>query len=80
MVFGRSYQLFRIFGIRVGVGLSWFFVLFLYIFWFTPYFHTLLGGSEANAYAITVASVLSFFSVILHELAHAFARDATVCR
>jgi len=73
MVVGRSFQLARIFGIRIGVGLSWFFVLFLYIFWFTPYFHSLLGGSETNAYIVTVASVLSFFfSIILHELAHAF--------
>src|SRR5271155_4913001 len=73
MVFGRSYQLARIFGIRIGVGISWFLVLFLYIFWFTPYFHSVLGGSETTAWVVTVASVLSFFvSIILHELAHAF--------
>jgi Zn-dependent protease len=67
-----SIQLMRVFGIRIGVGLSWFFILFLYIFVFTPYFHEVLGGSQNTAYLVTVASVLSFFvSLILHELGHA---------
>jgi len=62
----------RVFGIRVGVGLSWFFVLFLFIFVLTPEFHRMLGGSQDTAYLVTVASVLSFFvSLILHELGHA---------
>ncbi|HUN79725.1 MAG TPA: site-2 protease family protein [Solirubrobacteraceae bacterium] len=70
----RNFQLARIFGIRVGVGISWFLVLFLYIFIFTPYFHEVLGGSESTAYLVTVASVLSFFvSLVLHELGHALA-------
>lgn len=73
MRFRSSFQLARIAGIRVGVGMSWFFVLFLYIYWFTPYFHEVLGGSRTTAYLVTVASVLSFFfSLILHELGHAF--------
>ena len=68
----RNFQLARIFGIRVAVGISWFLVLFLYIFLFTPYFHEALGGSRTTAYLVTVASVLSFFvSLILHELGHA---------
>lgn len=68
----RNFQLARIFGIRVGVGISWFLILFLYIFLFTPYFHEVLGGSESTAYLVTVASVLSFFvSLVLHELGHA---------
>jgi Zn-dependent protease len=73
MTFGRrNFQLARIFGIRVGVGISWFFVLFLYIYWFTPYFHEALGGSKTTAYLVTVASVLSlFFTIVLHELGHA---------
>ena len=63
----------RLFGIRVSVGISWFLVLFLYIFWFTPSFHQVLGGSQTTAYLVTVASVLSFFvSIVLHELGHAF--------
>jgi Zn-dependent protease len=68
----RNFQLARIFGIRVAVGISWFLVLFLYIFIFTPYFHEALGGSRTTAYLVTVASVLTFFvSLILHELGHA---------
>jgi Zn-dependent protease len=65
-------QLARIFGIRIGVGVSWFVVLFFFIFLVTGPFHTLLGGSRTTAYLVAVASVLSFFvSLILHELAHA---------
>jgi Zn-dependent protease len=72
MMARRNFQLARIFGIRIGVGISWFLVLFLYIFIFTPYFHEVLGGSRTTAYLVTVASVLSFFvSLILHELGHA---------
>ena len=69
----RSFQLARIRGIRVSVGISWFFVLFLFIFALTDPFHKLLGGSRTTAYAVAVASVLSFFvSIVLHELGHAF--------
>jgi Zn-dependent protease len=68
----RNFQLARIFGIRVAVGISWFLVLFLYIFLLTPYFHDALGGSRTTAYLVTVASVLTFFvSLVLHELGHA---------
>jgi len=69
----RTFQLARIKGIRVSVGISWFFVLFLFIFAVTGPFHELLGGSRTTAYAVAVASVLSFFvSIIMHELGHAF--------
>ncbi|HZL48273.1 MAG TPA: site-2 protease family protein [Solirubrobacteraceae bacterium] len=67
-----NFQLARIFGIRVGVGISWFVVLFFFIFATTPYFHEVLGGSRTTAYLVAVASVLSFFaSLIFHELGHA---------
>jgi Zn-dependent protease len=67
-----NFQLARIFGIRVGVGISWFVVLFFFIFATTPYFHEVLGGSRTTAYLVAVASVLSFFaSLIVHELGHA---------
>ncbi len=67
-----NFQLARIFGIRIGVGVSWFVVLFLFIFVVTPVFHAELGGSRTTAYLVAVASVLSFFaSLVLHELGHA---------
>jgi Zn-dependent protease len=72
MIPRHNFQLARIFGIRVGVGISWFLVLFVYIYWLTPFFHEALGGSQTSAYLVTVASVLSlFFTMILHELGHA---------
>ena len=68
----RNFQLARIFGIRIGVGVSWFVVLFVFIFAVTGPFHEMLGGSRTTAYLVAVASVLSFFaSLILHELGHA---------
>ncbi len=67
-----NFQLARVFGIRIGVGVSWFVVLFLFVIVFTPEFHRVLGGAETTAYLVAVAVVLSFFvSVILHELGHA---------
>ena len=67
-----NFQLARVFGIRIGVGISWFVLLFLFVIAFTPYFHEVLGGSRTTAYLVAVAVVLSFFvSVILHELGHA---------
>jgi Zn-dependent protease len=68
----KNFQLARVFGIRIGVGISWFVVLFFFIFIVTPYFHEVLKGSRTTAYLVAVASVLSFFvSLILHELGHA---------
>ena len=72
----RNFQLARVFGIRIGVGVSWFVILGLILIYFadtlTPYFHEVLGGSRTTAYLVMVAIVLSFFaSVILHELGHA---------
>jgi Zn-dependent protease len=67
-----NFQLARIFGIRIGVGMSWFVVLGLFIVVVTKPFHEMLGGSRTTAYAVAVASVLSFFaSLVLHELGHA---------
>jgi Zn-dependent protease len=72
----RNFQLARVFGIRIGVGLGWFLMLGVILIIFavelTPYFHEVLGGSHTTAYLVTVAIVLSFFaSIILHELGHA---------
>jgi Zn-dependent protease len=67
-----SIQLARLFGIRIGVSVSWFFVLFLLIFYLSGYFHDVLGGSTSTAYAVAVAGALGYFaSLILHELGHA---------
>jgi Zn-dependent protease len=67
-----NFQLARIFGIRIGVGISWFAVLFFSIFAVTGPFHEMLGGSRTTAYLVAVASVLSFFaSLVMHELGHA---------
>ena len=53
-----SIQLARIFGIRIGVSVSWFFVLFFLIFFLSEYFHEVLGGSNSTAYVVAVAGRL----------------------
>ena len=73
-MFGRSgsIQLARIFGIRIGVDVSWFIVLFFFIFILSGSFRTTLQSSDTTAYATAVASALLFFaSLVLHELGHA---------
>jgi Zn-dependent protease len=71
----QNMQLARIFGIRVGVSASWFFVLFLMIYWLSrEYFPTVLGSSSTTTYLIAVAGALGYFaSLVLHELGHALA-------
>jgi Zn-dependent protease/CBS domain-containing protein len=69
---GRSIQLARIIGIRVGVSPSWFFVLFLMIYSLSGYFDDVLSGSRDTAYAVAVGGAILFFaSIVLHELGHA---------
>ena len=68
---GGSFQLFRIFGIRIGVDISWFIVLFLIIWSLTGYYEDVAPGS--NAFVLAVVSALLFFlSILLHELGHAW--------
>ena len=68
----KNLQLARIFGIRIGVSWSWFFVLFFLIYYLSEYFHEVLGGSQTTAYLVAVAGALGYFaSLILHELGHA---------
>jgi Zn-dependent protease len=70
---GRSIQLARILGIRIGASPSWFFVLFLMIYWLSGYFRDeLVGYSSTTAYVVAVAGAMLFFvSLVLHELGHA---------
>jgi Zn-dependent protease len=65
---GRSIQLARVFGIRIGVDPSWFVVLFLFIWLLSDSF----PGSDTQSFTLATAAALLFFaSVVLHELGHA---------
>jgi Zn-dependent protease len=67
---GASFQLARVFGIRIGVDVSWFIVLFLIIWSLTGYYEDVAPGS--NAFVLATVSALAFFlSILLHELGHA---------
>jgi Zn-dependent protease len=69
---GRSIQLLRISGIRIGASPSWFIVLFLVIYFLAGYFQDTLGGSQTEGFIVAVCSALLFFgSLVLHELGHA---------
>jgi Zn-dependent protease len=69
---GNSIQLGRIFGIRIGVDISWFFVLFLFIWSLSGWYQDLFPGDDTKAFTLAVISSLLFFlSILLHELGHA---------
>jgi Zn-dependent protease len=72
---GSSIKLARVFGIRIGVDVSWFFVFFLVIYWLTGNYQDSLGpGQDTQAFLLGVISaVLLFGSILLHELGHALA-------
>jgi Zn-dependent protease len=69
---GRSIQLARVFGIRIGVDPSWFLVLFLVIYSLTGYYGDAIPGeNDTGAFALaTVSALLFFLSILLHELGH----------
>jgi len=72
---GKSFTLFRVWGIRISVDWSWFIVLFLVIFWLAGFYGDLLGkpNSASEPYLLAVASAIGFFgSIVLHELGHAW--------
>jgi Zn-dependent protease len=69
-----SIKLMDLFGIRIGVGSTWFLILFLMIFWLSGSFRQALHSSDLEAYVTTVVTVLVLFaSLIVHELGHALA-------
>jgi Zn-dependent protease len=70
---GGSLRLARIFGIRIGVNLSWFIVLFLFIFWFQEQFTDILGDQTLGFLTAVLTSLGFFGSILLHELGHALA-------
>ena len=66
--------LFRVRGIRIGVDLSWFLVLFLVIFWLSGYYGDITDAPDGSIepFALAVISAFAFFgSIVLHELGHA---------
>jgi len=69
---GDSFQIARVFGIRIGARPSWFIVLAVLVYSLSGYFRDALGGSVAQAYGVAaLAAVLFFLSILLHELGHA---------
>ena len=68
---GGSIQLGRVFGIRIGVDISWFLVLFLIIWSLSGYYEDVAPGSNAFVLA-TISALLFFLSILLHEFGHAF--------
>src|SRR3954469_11009157 len=69
---GRSIQLARVFGIRIGVDASWFIFLFLVIWFRSDAYKNQFPGHDDRAFALAVVFALAFFlSILLHELGHA---------
>lgn len=69
----RSIKLGTIGGIRVGLDVTWFAMLFVWIFLLAGSFRTALRSSDDVAYLTTVVTILLFYgSLLLHELGHAF--------
>jgi Zn-dependent protease len=69
---GRSLKLATVAGIRVGVDLSWFLVLFLLIYLLSDFYDGLFPGTPVMSFVLaTTSALLLFLSVLLHELGHA---------
>ncbi len=69
---GRSIKLARVFGVRIGVDVSWFFVFFLVIYLMSQNYREIFPGQETKAFVLAVVSAILFFlSILLHELGHA---------
>jgi Zn-dependent protease len=71
---GRSFRLVRVFGIPIGVDVSWFIFLFLLIWLRSDGYKTQFPGHDSRAFALAVLFAFLFFaSILLHELGHAVA-------
>jgi Zn-dependent protease len=69
---GRSIQLARVFGIRIGADTSWFIFLFLIIYLLSNEYKSEFPGDDGKAFGLAVASAFLFvLSILLHELGHA---------
>jgi Zn-dependent protease/CBS domain-containing protein len=69
---GRSIQLARVFGIRIGADTSWFIFLFLLIWLQSNSYRDQFPGNDTKAFGLAVASAFLFvLSILLHELGHA---------
>jgi len=72
MLGGSSIKLARVFGVRIGVDVSWFFVFFLVIYLMSENYQEVFRGQDTKAFVLAVVSAVLFFgSVLLHELGHA---------
>ena len=69
---GRSIQLARVFGIRIGADTSWFIFLFLIIILQSQQYQDQFPGEDSKAFGLAVATAFLFvLSILLHELGHA---------
>src|SRR3954451_11974526 len=69
---GRSIQLARVFGIRIGADTSWFIFLFLLIWLESEQYQNQFPGNDTKAFALGVGAAFLFvLSILLHEFGHA---------
>ena len=59
---GRSIQLARVFGVRIGVDPSWFIVLFLVIWSLSGSFKNVYPGHDTKAFILATVAALLFFA------------------
>ena len=72
MFSGGSFQVARIFGIRIGVDASWFLILFVIVWSLSGYYGDIFPESGSKSFFLALVSGLLFFlCILLHELGHA---------